>query len=252
MRLFVFHHAGGSQLMFRGWAAHFPGDWEIHVPNAPGRLMDGRVPLERMDDLVDHFLTELDTELTGRFALFGHSMGAAVGYALTLRLLEEGRTPPVWLGVSARTAPLPTTVDEQSATERAALRESASDEVLRRRVATMGGTPQGILDDPDLWARFEPTIRGDLHLTESWRPPAPVPLAVPISAFAGADDPVVPVESLARWSALTRHFLGLNRFDGDHFYFQDDPGPLARRIHADIRRATALRATATASAAPHA
>ncbi|SEC32042.1 thioesterase II family protein [Streptomyces sp. TLI_105] len=244
MRLFVFHHAGGSHLMYRDLAAHFPGDWEVHTPDAPGRLMDGRVPLERMDTLVDHFLTELGTGLSGRFALFGHSMGAALGYALTRRLLDEGRTPPVWLGVSARIAPLPAADGEEPGAVRVPLPDGPSDETLRSRVAAMGGTPQGILDDPDLWARFKPTIHGDLHLTESWRPPAPVPLEVPISAFAGTDDPVVPVESLTKWSTLTRHFLGLHHFDGDHFYFQDDPGPLARRIHADIRRATALQATA--------
>lgn len=247
MRLFVFHHAGGSHLMYRDWAAHFPEDWELHIPDAPGRLMDGRVPLERVDDLVDHFLTELGTGLRGGFAFFGHSMGALLAYALTRRLLDEGRTAPVWLGVSARVAPLPAAVGEEADAAREPLTHAPSDEVLRRRLVDMAGTPRSVLDDPELWDLFEPTIRGDLNLCESWRPPAPVPLPVPVSAFAGTHDPVVPAESLTGWYALTRDFLGLHRFDGDHFYFRADPGPLARRIQADIRRATALGAAPAAA-----
>ncbi|MGW4439695.1 thioesterase II family protein [Streptomyces sp. NPDC004596] len=246
MRLFVFHHAGGSHLMYRDWAAHFPEDWEIRTPDAPGRLMDGRVPLPSVDDLVDHFLIELGSGLGGGFALFGHSMGGLLAYALTRRLLDEGRTPPVWLGVSARVAPLPASPGGTVDAGCDALPDAPSDEALRSRLVAMAGTPRSVLDDPELWALFEPTIRGDLRLSETWRPPAPAPLPVPVSAFAGSHDPVVPAESLAGWSSVTRHFLGLHRFHGDHFYFRGDPGPLARRIQADIHRATALSAVPAA------
>ncbi|MFG2452921.1 thioesterase II family protein [Streptomyces sp. NPDC048512] len=107
LRLFVFHHAGGSHLAYRDWPARFPAGWQVHLPDAPGRgPRDERPALHDTDALVDHHLRTLGDTLTGPFAFFGHSLGAVVAYELTRRLVDEGRTPPRWLGLSARD-PLP-------------------------------------------------------------------------------------------------------------------------------------------------
>ncbi|MEU8792978.1 thioesterase domain-containing protein [Streptomyces sp. NPDC048643] len=103
LRLFVFHHAGGSHLAYRDWPPCFPAGWQVHVPDAPGRgPRDERPALHDADALVDHYLHTLDDTMNGRFAFFGHSLGAIVAYELTRRLIDEGRTPPLWLGISAR------------------------------------------------------------------------------------------------------------------------------------------------------
>ncbi|MFI5998267.1 thioesterase II family protein [Streptomyces sp. NPDC051362] len=107
LRLFVFHHAGGSHLAYRDWPARFPAGWQVHLPDAPGRgPRDERPALHDADALVDHYLHTLGDTLTGPFAFFGHSLGAVVAYELTRRLVDEGHTPPRWLGLSARD-PLP-------------------------------------------------------------------------------------------------------------------------------------------------
>ncbi|MET7944025.1 thioesterase domain-containing protein [Streptomyces sp. NPDC005302] len=103
VRLFVFHHAGGSHLAYRDWPACFPAGWQVHLPDAPGRgPRDGRPALHDATALVDHYRHTLDATMSGRFAFFGHSLGAMVAYELTRRLIDEGRTPPLWLGISAR------------------------------------------------------------------------------------------------------------------------------------------------------
>lgn len=103
VRLFVFHHAGGSHLAYRDWPACFPAGWQVHLPDAPGRgPRDERPALHDATALVDHYLHTLDDTMSGRFAFFGHSLGAMVAYELTRRLVDEGRTPPLWLGISAR------------------------------------------------------------------------------------------------------------------------------------------------------
>lgn len=103
VRLFVFHHAGGSHLAYRDWPACFPAGWQVHLPDAPGRgPRDERPALHDATALVDHYLHTLDDTMSGRFAFFGHSLGAMVAYELTRRLIDEGRTPPLWLGISAR------------------------------------------------------------------------------------------------------------------------------------------------------
>ncbi|MFE7778559.1 thioesterase II family protein [Streptomyces sp. NPDC057445] len=232
LRLFVFHHAGGSHLMYRDWPERFPADWEVRTPDAPGRgPMDGRPPAADAAALVDHFLDELAAELTGRFALFGHSMGAVVAYELTRRLIAEGRTPPVWLGLSSRGAPGGQTTH----------RHLLSDADLRGALAAMGGTPAAVLEHPELWELFAPVIRGDLRLVETWRPgPVAEPLPVPMSVFGGTRDELVPPGRLADWSGVAGHFLGRHLFDGDHFYFRDHLTALAGQITDDVRKALAL------------
>ncbi|MFE3185852.1 thioesterase II family protein [Streptomyces violascens] len=238
LRLFVFHHAGGSHLMYRDWPERFPAGWDVRTPDAPGRgPWDDRPPLADVGAVVDHFLHELGDGLTGRFALFGHSMGAAIAYELTRRLLADGRTPPLWLGLSAGSATRPGDAPQ---------RHLLPDAELRRAVEAMGGTPSAVLADPGLWSLLAPTIRGDLRIGETWRPaPEPLPATVPLSVFGGARDEAVPLDQLVGWSDLCEQFLGLHLFDGGHFYFRDNPTALIAQIRKDASRALTLAEVAS-------
>ncbi|MCT7356977.1 alpha/beta fold hydrolase [Streptomyces sp. 15-116A] len=238
LRLFVFHHAGGSHLMYRDWPALFPAGWRVRLPDAPGRgLLSPDEPIEDAIALARHFLAELDDELTGDFAFFGHSMGCVTAYELTQLLLAEGRTPPVWLGLSGRAAP------RADGTGRT-FRHLLPDADLLRHVAALGGTPPAVLDEPELWELLAPAIRGDLRLAETWDPQwPPAPLPVPLSVFGGRDDEVAPPWTLAAWPQATEHFLGTHLFDGGHFYFLDDPAPLTALITREAVRAQHTRTT---------
>ena len=234
LRLFVFHHSGGSHLMYRDWPSCFPAGWDVRIPDAPGRgPRDGRPPLKDIGALVEHFLHELDDGLTGRFAFFGHSLGGLVAYELTRRLVEAGRTPPVWLGVSARGTLLP----DGDGTRRHLLSEAE----LRRELAAMGGTAPSVLDHQELWDLFAPTIRADLRISETWRTePLAEPLPVPLSVFGGTQDHIAPPHRLDGWAAASRHFMGVHLFEGGHFYFQDRLREVSERIQDDVRRAPLL------------
>ncbi|MFG2313280.1 thioesterase II family protein [Streptomyces sp. NPDC048566] len=255
VRLFVFHHAGGSHLSYRDWASHFPADWEVHVPDAPGRgpRDDRPVPGDAAALVASH-LSTLRRRLTGPFAFFGHSLGALIAYELTRRLVEEGRTPPIWLGVSARsplhagheTAPQGAGGPRARGTAADAARTTdgvrpgrhlLSDDDLRREVGSMGGTAPEVLAHPQLWELFAPVIRADLRINETWHPPvAAAPLPVPLSVFGGTEDRVTPPHLLGGWSDASRAFLGLRLFDGGHFYFHDRLPEVARRIQDDVHR----------------
>ena len=108
VRLFLFHHAGGSHLLYRGWTRHFPKDWDVCLLDSPGRGNAQALPL--MDDcqqLVALFDKAITPLLDRPFAFFGHSMGALVAYALAHHLLDTECPLPMWLGVSAFRPPVP-------------------------------------------------------------------------------------------------------------------------------------------------
>ncbi len=234
LRLFVFHHSGGSRLTYRDWPAHFPADWEVRTPDAPGRgPRDERPALADAGALIEYFLRTLEPRLTGPFAFFGHSLGGLVAYELTRRLVDSGRTAPVWLGISARGTLQPGGDRPQ--------RHLLSDAELRRELAAMGGTAPSALNHPELWELFAPTIRADLRLGETWcSEPLAAPLPVPLSVFGGTADHVAPPHRLDGWAAASEHYFGLRLFDGGHFYFQGRLPDVARRIREDVRRALLL------------
>jgi acyl carrier protein len=94
-RLFMFHQAGGSHLLYRGWAEHFPEDWELCLLEAPGRGRLQTLPLiDDCDRLVDYFHTAIAPLLDRPFGFFGHSMGSLIAYQLIRRLLREGAPLP--------------------------------------------------------------------------------------------------------------------------------------------------------------
>ncbi|MFC7846492.1 thioesterase II family protein [Streptomyces sp. NPDC057382] len=241
LRLFVMHHAGGSHLLYRGWPAALPGTWDVRLLDAPGHgLLLDQPQIPDAGALADHLLRGIESLMAGPYALFGHSMGALVTYEMTRRIVDRGLPLPVWLGLSARAAPQP-------GRPAAAYREP-SDEELRTRLRLLGGTPDGIFADPDLWALFDPIIRADLRLVDTWRPvPGAAPLPVALSAYAGREDHSAPPPRMAGWAEHTERFLGLRVFEGGHFHFQDDPGPLLRQIERDA--ATALDAAGAARSA---
>ncbi|MFI6055116.1 thioesterase II family protein [Streptomyces violascens] len=231
LRLFVLHHAGGSHLLYRHWPAMLPDSWDVRLLDAPGHgLLLDRPQIADAGRLADFLLRRIEPRPDRPYALFGHSMGALVAYEITRRLVDRGLPLPVWVGVSARPAP-------QLAGQGHGYHE-LPDAELRSRLRLLGGTPDEVFDDPDLWAVFDPMIRADMRLVDTWRPaPDHAPLPVALSAYAGVEDHSASPRRMAGWEEHTDHFVGLRVFDGGHFYFQRDPAPLLRQIERDATTA---------------
>ncbi|MGW1216655.1 thioesterase II family protein [Streptomyces sp. NPDC002499] len=242
LRLFVLHHAGGSHLLYRTWPAGLPDTWDVRLLDAPGHghLLD--LPrITDVGDLAEFLLRDIGPDPACPYALFGHSMGAVLAYEITRRLVDRGLPAPVWIGVSAHAAPQSTRREDEY--------QELSGAGLRTYLKLMGGTPDEVLDDPDLWELFEPIIRADLRLVDTWRPaPDAGPLPVALSAYAGTEDHSAAPPRMAGWQEHTGQFLGLRAFDGGHFYFVDDPGPLLRQIERDVSEA--LHAARTGAPGP--
>ncbi|MFE6939720.1 alpha/beta fold hydrolase [Streptomyces chartreusis] len=232
VRLFLLHHAGGSHLLYRGWAEHFPENWELCLLEAPGRGNLQALPLiDDCDRLVDYLHTAIAPLLDRPFGFFGHSMGALIAYQLTRRLLRQGEPLPTWLGVSAYAAP-------QSEADADSSPHLMADDELRTWLRSGGGSPPQLLDKDDVWHKFAPVFRSDFKLVDTWTPPrSPEPVPIPLTAFAGRHDKLISEDDLLAWRALTTNFRGLERYEGDHFYLMNHQQPLAAAITAAMRSA---------------
>ncbi|WP_257004047.1 thioesterase II family protein [Streptomyces sp. SA15] len=232
VRLFLFHHAGGSHQMFRDWVGRLPSDWEICLTDAPGRgLLSQTPPVRDVRSLVRGFLEELLLWLDRPFAFFGHSMGALVAHELTLALRDARLPLPVWLGVSGRGCP-------RSVLARPTSLHRLPADRLRTEVGRMGGTPEQVVRDAELWDLLEPVLRADFELVETWRPDAGRALRVPVplSAFGGTRDPLVAPAELAGWADYG-DFGGCHLFEGGHFYFAPPANRVPETVTREIRTA---------------
>jgi surfactin synthase thioesterase subunit len=235
LRLFLFHPAGGSHLLYRDWPRHFPHDWELCTIDAPGRgRLPGKTPYRDADSLVTYLLPELTPLLDRPFALFGHSMGGIVAYHLSYRLTKAGLPRPAWLGVSARRGPTNSPPPPES------MVYPLPDEQLKQFVRDLGGTPDAVLAESSLWAMIAPILRADLCASETWYSGMIEPFTPPpISVFGGTEDPVVSDDQLNAWSNAGSAIIGQHRFPGSHFFINDCLPELSRKIVADVTTALA-------------
>lgn len=219
-RLLCFPCAGGSSLNYRAWQRDSDEFMEVVAidPPARGRRYAER-PVQRMPDLVDEYLTQVQPYLEEPYALFGHSLGALAVFELARRVSELGLPEPVRVFVAAsappdgRRAELVTGSINVHAGDRTTIIDA-----LRR----LGGTPEAVLNNDELMDLLLPAIRADFEILETYRFEPSKPLSVPLTVLAGRHDPAVSRDAVQGWARHTVGDFSYQYFPGGHFFPQDD------------------------------
>ncbi|MFB3778468.1 MAG: alpha/beta fold hydrolase [Bryobacteraceae bacterium] len=227
LRLFCFPAAGGGTSAFRNWAAAFPPDVAVTPARLPGRENRlAETPFRQMAPLVDAIGEALLPHLDRRFALFGHSMGAAVAFELARWLRRRGQPSPVALLVAGARAP------------RFRLGHvpppEPSEEELLRELDRLEGVPADVRQNPDLLRLVLPPLRTDTALYRSYVYSEEAPLDLPIRAYGGADDPNISREHLEAWARETTGDFSVRMFAGGHFFLHTNQTEFLTALSADL------------------
>ena len=210
MRLFCFSYAGGAASVFYPWPKELPPNVEVCAIQLPGRAsrMD-EAPFTQLVPLVGEITRALDSYLDKPFAIFGHSMGALVGFEVARRLRSERNVEPAHLFASACKAP-----QSPPGPQTYNLPEPLFIEELRR----INGTPQEVFQKKELMQLMIPILRADFEVTETYTYTADLPFARPISCFGGLQDSDIGRKDLEAWREQTTGSFKLRMFPGDHFF----------------------------------
>jgi surfactin synthase thioesterase subunit len=96
------------------------------------------------------------------------------------------------------------------------------------RVRELAGYAHPALDHPQLREVLLPTLRADVAMHESYRPPSSRRIAAPITSIRGSSDDLVSAEEAAQWSAATTAECRMVEVSGGHMYLVDSPPTLMR------------------------
>ena len=210
--IFCFPFAGGGASFYRAWAPHVPPSivlCPVQLPGREERLFER--PFDRMEPLVAAATAELLPVLPGRYALFGHSMGALIGYELAQALRERGAPPPAHLFVSGAPAP-------HRAAEVEPIYDLQPQERFIDALGRYGGLPEEVLRSRELLDLLLPRLRADLAVTGTYVWSERPPLPCPITAFGGEDDATVRRDAVEAWGEHTIAAFQTKFFPGAHFF----------------------------------
>jgi len=214
--LFCFPFAGGNKYSFRQLEQVCPPFLRLIPLDYPGRGTRQQDPLlTDMTGLVDYLYPEVKQSIGQRqYAFYGHSMGGPVAFFMIKKLLADGIRPPVHLFVTSCTGP--------SAPPDGKKRFLMDKATFIQEIRDLDRCPEEILADDELLEYFEPILRADFQVSETFTHAVGPPLDIPITVITGTDEDM-PVEEIRLWQYETSLPVDFSTMPGKHFFIFDYP-----------------------------
>ena len=217
-QLFLLHFAGGNVYSFNAIISRLRGISAIPL-ELPGR---GRRIQERLlqdfdlaaADLFDQIVPKLNG---APFMIYGHSMGAYLGLRIS-NMLECVGLPPAYLIVSGNAGP-------GIKPERSVKRYLLGKEAFIEELKTLGGIPEQVFQDTELFSFFEPILRADFQIVETNELANEPTVTAPLYALMGSEEENV--DQLANWGRFTRSNFCSEILEGNHFFIHKHASRMA-------------------------
>ncbi|MFD5119507.1 thioesterase II family protein [Streptomyces sp. NPDC058385] len=222
---------GGSAYALAEWLPGLLAQGESALAlQYPGRGPRAGEPLAGLlTELAAQAAREVDVHTEGPLVLVGHSLGAVLSYEIAHRLEAAGRDLEL-LAVSAARPP-----DLQRLDPAAVLAMTRDDWLTE--LATGGNADVGEGALADIVDLMIPVLRADYLLLARYAPGPRRPVACPLLATGGADDPWVARAYLDAWQAWTTGAFTGRLLPGGHFYYRDRTDDFCRTVRDCLRPA---------------
>lgn len=235
-RLVCFPYAGGGATVYRPWTELLHPDIELIAIEPPGRA--GRVsepPIDRLEPYLEQLVGAVRTLRDKPMAFFGHCLGGLNMYQAVQRLRREGSVDAMHVFASGSRPPhlVRGRGDFEAALFRDLLRlpgyeplrplHDQPDDVFAFVIRRFDiGATNDFLAHQELAQLLLPAVRADFAITEDYHPGPVEPWDLPITCFAGLDDPYVTRAQSQAWAPYTNSEFRILFRRAAHFIIHDD------------------------------
>ncbi len=184
-------------------------------------------PFTQLSALIPALAQAVCPLLDKPFAIFGHSLGALVGFELARHLRRQHGLHPVRLFISAGRAP--------QIPQRDLPMHTLLDREFVAKLRRLNGTPKEVFEHAELMEIVLPLLRADFAMYETYVYTIEPPLNCHISTFGGLLDPDVSQGDLDAWGEQTTGSFSSRRFPGDHFFVNTTERLLLEVLSQELR-----------------
>lgn len=226
--LFCLPHGGSGASIYRPWRGRLRPSIDVALASLPGREERLGEPLSiSPPEIADAIARQADRP----YAIYGHSLGARVGFEVIRELTRIGARLPVAFYPAAALPP-----DAPNPIARAVL--LPDDEFLATLISRLG-TPAELATSAELRSMFLPVMRYDFRWIYEYRYQHGPPLPVPIVALAGEQDESAPATAMLGWQRMTSAGFRLRTVPGGHLFLLTEGATLCAMLAGDLRGAAA-------------
>jgi surfactin synthase thioesterase subunit len=159
-----------------------------------------------VDDLFDKIKVNLGVD----YALYGHSMGGIITYLLAKKVIAAGCRPPLHLFITGTPGPA-------SDRERKKSLYLLNKTEFLEEVGKLRGLPDEILADSELVDFFEPVLRADFKVSETYLYEETEPMDVPITVITGTEEDMKQAD-IRLWQRESSYEVDFRVMRGHHFF----------------------------------
>lgn len=224
-QIFLLHFAGGSCYSFEFLRRYVHEKFEFIPLELPGRgkRHEERIILDREEAVSDYTRQIQRLRNEGPYLLYGHSMGASLGFTVA-KEMEALDDAPCHLIVSGNAGPNVADLDENGKRKK---RYLMSDEDFKEELRELGGVPEEVIRNKELYDFFNPILRADFEVLEKQEEQElHRSLSTPIFALMGSEEKFK--DKIENWKKFTTRAFAARILRGDHFFINEHPQILAR------------------------
>lgn len=219
MQIFLLHFAGGNVYSFEFLRKEIPNADFIPL-ELPGRGKRHREQLiTNKNQAIEDYYNQI-TSLRNKepYLIYGHSMGATLGFSVAAKMEIAGDSPKSLI-VSGNAGP-------GIKKSKDIIHHTLDDFNFKKELLSLGGIPEEISKNEELFDYFLPIIRADFEcLEKDFFSEEGLQINIPIHALMGADEETC--DKIENWKSFTHHTFTFDIWDGNHFFIYKNAAALA-------------------------
>ncbi|WP_234121328.1 thioesterase II family protein [Clostridium hydrogenum] len=225
MILFCLPYAGGSGSIYYRWKMHLNSSIYLEPIELKGRGKRFNEDFYgNLEDAVEDIFENIkDIILHNEYAIYGHSMGALLGYELYYKINKENLRLPKHIFFSGYKPPSLPRKEKQI--------YLLPDEEFIKEVIKLGGTPREVAENEELLQLFTPILRNDFKMLEKYiYKEKKDKIQCDISILNGKKDDIT-LEEILEWKYHTDKGFKVYEFEGNHFFINNNVENITKIIN---------------------